>query len=538
MKKRLMSFALVMVMMLSIMPVAYAENSVTPTAPSWIDSSEYLIFEGSEMYTPEKWAEVQKQRAILESITAEDIASGDEWKTKIDIYEGTKNDPGLLFEAAMLYYGLFLKGYYSNTGKWYLQTAISKLDENDKNMYQLLLWTARSYCWDAKPGTNSRSDYNATSILAKLVKYDEFYREALLSHSDFNNARHTEAFLHNYDILIIQDDRLMKVDTAPAKVNGTTMVPIRPIAEAIGADVAWDEETQTVTITRAAKEIVLTIGSAEALVNGQPVTLAVAPYKDGSTMLPLRFIAETLSQEVSYDEKNKVVYINEDLSFLTNSNLKAWMLGCSAILAKRNSDDPYLIGGKSRTAANAQKQRESLSSSWGVNSRKDLLYIIASMTDGGHNTSFLYDYALVSSLSDSEYQQLLSDSSGIDTYMWPLVKSLGDKWGDKGIAAWDWYRMVHLASWGYIAGYLELSEVYALVEQQALRLSETFSSWDEATENYMDGYAYWSRTNMDDTGTEYIRRLRIYEELKTAQESDGLLFDPSVWTSSVQGVNN
>ncbi|MDR1571513.1 MAG: DUF1266 domain-containing protein, partial [Clostridiales Family XIII bacterium] len=142
---------------------------------------------------------------------------------------------------------------------------------------------------------------------------------------------------------------------------------------------------------------------------------------------------------------------------------------------------------------------------------------------------FAEEADFIRSLSDAEYREFLSGAAGMDVYMWPFVKALGEKWGDKGIKAWDWFRMMHIASWGYVAGYLELSEVYAFAEPIAEKLRSTFSSWDEATENYMDGYAYWSRTDVSEPDTQYERRLQIYDDLKAAQEKDGLLFDPSVW---------
>ena len=96
--------------------------------------------------------------------------------------------------------------------------------------------------------------------------------------------------------------------------------------------------------------------------------------------------------------------------------------------------------------------------------------------------------------------------------------------------------MFHLAGWGYLAGYLELEEVYLLVEPVAQRLKDTFSSWDEATENYMDGYAYWSRTDISKENTVYKQRLQIYETLKSEQAVNGLLFNPDVWTQPVKGI--
>ena len=49
--------------------------------------------------------------------------------------------------------------------------------------------------------------------------------------------------------------------------------------------------------------------------------------------------------------------------------------------------------------------------------------------------------------------------------------------------------------------------------------------WDEAVENYMDGYAWWSGTDLANPGSEYQKRLKIYERLK----DDPALFNPSLW---------
>jgi hypothetical protein len=84
---------------------------------------------------------------------------------------------------------------------------------------------------------------------------------------------------------------------------GRTLVPVRFISEALGADVGWDPVSRQVTITDGEKEIVLTIGSTAALVNGQQQAIDCAPVitAAGRTFVPLRFISETLDAEVVYD---------------------------------------------------------------------------------------------------------------------------------------------------------------------------------------------------------------------------------------------
>lgn len=335
------------------------------------------------------------------------------------------------------------------------------------------------------------------------------------------------------------DGRVIALDQPPIVENGRTLIPIRTVAESIGADVEWDADTKTATLERAGITVTLTIGSSVADVNGKSVDLDTAPViVNGRTLLPARFVAETFSQKVEWDGKNRIVKISEDMSFAENSNLDAWFLGVGAILGKRNNQDLYELGMAVRTPNNVKAQRRSLANSWSVSGRDDLIDTVSSMTYYGHAMSFNYDVALFKSLSKAEQNDILKNAEGVDKYMWPYVMELDKKWGDKGIYAWDWFRMGHLCRWGYMAGYITAEEAYELFEPVAELLRETYSSWDEASENYLDGYAYWARVDVSSGPNEFSRRQTIYEELKTAEKTDprGLLFDPAVWTEPVKGI--
>jgi len=340
------------------------------------------------------------------------------------------------------------------------------------------------------------------------------------------------------DIRIFVDGRLIPSDAAPFISKGRTLIPISTVAQTLGARVDWNSNTRTVTIKRADKEIVMIIGDEYATVNGERIKLDVAPViSGGRTFLPIRFVVEQFSQLVDWNQADRTIHITEDMSFAyEDSNLKAWFLGCGAILARVNNWDPYYIGMNPRTASNASRARQTLSASWGVSDRDDLIMTMLEMMFGGHAANFAYDAMLVNSLSAAEYNALLEQSGTVDRYMWRLVKNLSAKWGDNGIVAWDWFRVLHLAGWGYLGGYLELREAYIFAEAIAEGLQNSFSSWDQATANYMDGYAYWSRTDISRENTEYHRRLRFYDELKAAQQQNGVLFDPRVWTQPVKGV--
>lgn len=112
-----------------------------------------------------------------------------------------------------------------------------------------------------------------------------------------------------------------KFNPAPIIENGTTLVPMRPFFEAMGAKVYWNDETRTVTGIKGDRVVQLTIGSSNGYVNGQAVPLSeAARIIDGYTFVPLRFIGESFDGNVNYNNDTQTITVNyrekssEDLS--------------------------------------------------------------------------------------------------------------------------------------------------------------------------------------------------------------------------------
>ena len=68
------------------------------------------------------------------------------------------------------------------------------------------------------------------------------------------------------------NDKAAELDTAPTIINERTMLPIRFIAESFGFDVAWDGDTQKITITKSAEETAATPEAAEPAITEEPAT--------------------------------------------------------------------------------------------------------------------------------------------------------------------------------------------------------------------------------------------------------------------------
>ncbi|MBR4723972.1 MAG: InlB B-repeat-containing protein, partial [Clostridia bacterium] len=101
-------------------------------------------------------------------------------------------------------------------------------------------------------------------------------------------------------------------DVAPIIRNDRTMLPIRFIAEALGAEVSWDGENKIVTITSDDTEIKITIDKGVAIVNGEEIVLdSPAFIESDRTFLPLRFVSENLGAEVDWVEETRQVVITK-----------------------------------------------------------------------------------------------------------------------------------------------------------------------------------------------------------------------------------
>ena len=102
----------------------------------------------------------------------------------------------------------------------------------------------------------------------------------------------------------------VKIDVPAQILDGRTMTPSRFVAESLGADVDWDDATKTVTVTNGTKTIKLVIDSNIATIDGEEVEIDVpATIIDGRTLTPSRFVAEALGADVDWDDSTKTVKV-------------------------------------------------------------------------------------------------------------------------------------------------------------------------------------------------------------------------------------
>lgn len=93
--------------------------------------------------------------------------------------------------------------------------------------------------------------------------------------------------------------------------NSRTMVPVRAIAEALGAEVHWDGALWLVTLVRGGSVVKLTIGSNVAEVNGERVVMdTIAVLRNSRTIVPVRFVSEFFGAVVGWDGATRTVTVS------------------------------------------------------------------------------------------------------------------------------------------------------------------------------------------------------------------------------------
>lgn len=99
-------------------------------------------------------------------------------------------------------------------------------------------------------------------------------------------------------------------DIAPYIVSGYTYLPLYCVCSELGALVAWDGQTKTVTLTKGDTVLLLTIGSSVMSVNGAPTPLVTAPeVRDGRTCLPISPITQAFGADIAWNAASRAVTI-------------------------------------------------------------------------------------------------------------------------------------------------------------------------------------------------------------------------------------
>ncbi len=111
-------------------------------------------------------------------------------------------------------------------------------------------------------------------------------------------------------VTITVDKATVRTDVPPVSINGRTLVPVRSVFKAFDAEIEWYPRERRVFIRKDNQVIWLRVGEVHAKVDGQiiPLDVALIIYR-GRAMVPLRFLAETLGASVTWDPRTQTITI-------------------------------------------------------------------------------------------------------------------------------------------------------------------------------------------------------------------------------------
>jgi sugar lactone lactonase YvrE len=118
-------------------------------------------------------------------------------------------------------------------------------------------------------------------------------------------------FIIGHDTYTV-DSQSYAIDACPLISNGRALVPVRYLADSLGAQTGWDPTSQSVTITKGNTTVELTIGSTTLKTNGTTSQMDVVPViRNGRTYLPARFVAEAFGYSVAWDAGSQTVTVSQ-----------------------------------------------------------------------------------------------------------------------------------------------------------------------------------------------------------------------------------
>lgn len=151
---------------------------------------------------------------------------------------------------------------------------------------------------------NEKGESVLNGVPVIVNNYDYVVSSSIVLHIDCEYA-----LVNGTKFQIDPDD----YNVAPAIADSRTLVPVRFIAESLGADVEWENDTKKITVSLGGKQIVMTLNEKSYSVDGREFELDVpAQVMYERTMVPVRVVSEAFGKNVFWDAENELIVISDE----------------------------------------------------------------------------------------------------------------------------------------------------------------------------------------------------------------------------------
>jgi|GEM_PF-2147605 len=221
----------------------------------------------------------------------------EDWDAAEDVYEFEEGDITLPWNALEGHVSWDL--YRSDNGEPYVKMTDFRLTQpefTDKYAFAGHVYLYKFVAYNSK----GEAVYMSPAVIVSIVEVGAGAEDGD-GHVIVLQLDNTTASVNGQSVTL---------DVAPFLKDGRTLVPLRFVTEALGANLEWNGKEQSITLRRGTDKMKLVLNSSEALVNGQTVFLDVpAINHKGRTMVPIRFVIENFDLEIEFDNKTRTITI-------------------------------------------------------------------------------------------------------------------------------------------------------------------------------------------------------------------------------------
>lgn len=544
----------------------FPKGNVTPTPPSWA-TDDYVTFTDTTAYQPDNWAKILDFRRRVEA--------GENVYFEVRDFCISKNlgagvDDGIYYECQLLHAELGRRGFKGQQGDTWIpnlgaspREGAIRTEEQELSMFR---WTlrrnavveSRSFNWHGlRVGSDPRYPGQPVGDAPWVAKLD---RHALMEEHWFDGVRNDPIHLytiadwtpqtdHGFNesvwfLNVLGDDtyydgRQLARLCGPYESGGTVMFDLQQLAASLWWEYRQDEVPSgsplggtyvtggihlnyysdswqrkadgSLVISdkgnpmwkpgEVLHTIDLQVGSSIAVVDGVAVDLGHPVEQRGwgssteAFCVPMSLLTDVLGEQVVYDESRHAWFIGQDLE-LGGTNLKEWARGMNAMICMVDNEDnevrfdPNLFGLFPR----------GFWDSYGNNQIPGRVYAAYYLYHG---------WNAMDGESVKAAAKALNASAAAPGNSCP---------------AWDAFRVGQLAAWGFTAGYISLEEAMDLLYPAAKTIRESYGSWEEACEDYLQGYKAFVGGQND----LYQLRAEAWSAAKAAGLYDDALFKTAV----------